>query len=139
MQFRQKERATIPVRVFKQRTILLSCVFSALLSGALYTHLFYLPFYFQASKGTNAEVSGIRIIAYLISMKVASIAIGGLVTEIEYCTPFTWFSSLSSHLAADSYTLSKSTPHLAFKLATKFLLISAWDLACKYLSLLYKS
>jgi len=32
----QKERATIPLRVFKQRTVLVSCVFSALLSMALY-------------------------------------------------------------------------------------------------------
>jgi Na+/melibiose symporter-like transporter len=93
MQFRQKEKATIPLRVFKQQTILVSCVFSALLSGALYTHLFYLPFYFQASKGTNAEESGIRIIAYLVSMTIASILIGGVVTKLGYYTPFTWFGS----------------------------------------------
>jgi hypothetical protein len=37
IQFYQGDRATIPVRVFKQRTILVSCVFSALLSMALYT------------------------------------------------------------------------------------------------------
>lgn len=37
IQFYQKDRATIPLRVFKQRTIWVSCVFSALLSMALYT------------------------------------------------------------------------------------------------------
>jgi MFS family permease len=37
IQIYQKDRATIPVRVFKQRTILVSCLFSALLSMALYT------------------------------------------------------------------------------------------------------
>ena len=37
IQFYQKDRATVPVRVFKQRTILVSCVYSALLSMALYT------------------------------------------------------------------------------------------------------
>lgn len=37
IQFYQGDKATIPVRVFKQRTILVSCVFSALLSMALYT------------------------------------------------------------------------------------------------------
>lgn len=37
IQVYQKDRATVPIRVFKQRTILVSCVFSALLSMALYT------------------------------------------------------------------------------------------------------
>jgi MFS family permease len=37
IQIYQKDRATIPLRVFKQRTVLVSCVFSALLSMALYT------------------------------------------------------------------------------------------------------
>lgn len=36
IQIRQKDRATIPARVFKQQTVLVSCVFSALLSMALY-------------------------------------------------------------------------------------------------------
>lgn len=38
IQIKQKERATIPVRVFKQQTVLVSCIFSALLSMALYTY-----------------------------------------------------------------------------------------------------
>lgn len=37
IQFRQKDRATIPIRVFKQRTVLVSCLFSTFLSMALYT------------------------------------------------------------------------------------------------------
>jgi len=37
IQLYQKDRATIPVRVFKQRTVLTSCTFSAFLSMALYT------------------------------------------------------------------------------------------------------
>lgn len=39
IQILQKDRATIPLRVFKQRTVLVSCVFSALLSMALYTYV----------------------------------------------------------------------------------------------------
>ena len=37
IQLRQGERATIPVRVFTQRTVLISCLYSTLLSMALYT------------------------------------------------------------------------------------------------------
>ena len=88
IQVYQKDRATIPLRVFKQRTICVSCVFSAFLSMGLYTHIFYLPFYFQASKGTTAEESGIRTIAYLVSITCSSIVIGGLITFLGYYSPF---------------------------------------------------
>ncbi|KAF2639763.1 MFS transporter [Massarina eburnea CBS 473.64] len=93
LQVRQKDRATIPLRVFKQRTILVSCVFSALLSMSIYCHLFYLPFYFQAIKGTTAEQSGIRTIAYLVSVTSSSIVVGGLITKFGYYAPFMWLGS----------------------------------------------
>lgn len=37
IQIKQGDRATIPIRVFKQQTVLVSCIYSALLSMALYT------------------------------------------------------------------------------------------------------
>ncbi|KAF1953297.1 MFS transporter [Byssothecium circinans] len=111
LQVRQKDRATIPVRVFKQRTILVSCVFTALLAMALYCHLFYLPFYFQATKGTTAEESGIRTIAYLVSITVASIVIGGLITVIGTYTPFMWFGSAIFTIGCGMlYTLKVDSP-----------------------------
>jgi hypothetical protein len=60
---------------------------------ALYTHIYYLPFYFQAVKGTSAEGSGIRTIPYLVGMTIASIAVGGLVTAFGVYVPFTWAGS----------------------------------------------
>jgi hypothetical protein len=53
-----------------------------IMNMAVYTHLFYLPFYFQAVKGTTAVDSGIRTIPYLISVIVASIIVGGTITVI---------------------------------------------------------
>ena len=93
IQLRTGDRATIPYRVFTQRTVLFSCLFTAFLSMALYTHIFYLPFYFQAAKGTSAEESGIRTIAYLVSMTIASIVVGGAITGIGYYSPFMWVGS----------------------------------------------
>jgi len=60
---------------------------------ALYTHIYYLPFYFQAVKGTSAEGSGIRTIPYLVSLTLASIAAGGFVTVVGVYVPFTWVGS----------------------------------------------
>ncbi|PSN73106.1 MFS general substrate transporter [Corynespora cassiicola Philippines] len=111
IQIYQKDRATIPIRVFKQRTVLTSCVFSALLSMALYTHIFYLPFYFQASKGTTAEESGIRTIAYLVSITVSSIIIGAAITFLGYYSPFMWAGSAIFTVGCGMlYTLRVSSP-----------------------------
>lgn len=60
---------------------------------ALYTHIYYLPFYFQAVKGTSAEGSGIRTIPYLVSITISSIAVGGFVTVVGLYVPFTWIGS----------------------------------------------
>ncbi|KAK6535356.1 hypothetical protein TWF694_001818 [Orbilia ellipsospora] len=94
IQFKEQDDATIPPRIFlKNRTVLAACTFNSFLSMAIYTHIFYLPFYFQAVLGTSAVQSGIRCIPYLISVTVASIIVGGSVTAIGYYTPFMWASA----------------------------------------------
>ncbi|KAL6711052.1 hypothetical protein ACN47E_006927 [Coniothyrium glycines] len=111
IQIYQKDRATIPIRVFKQQTVLVSCIYSALLSMALYTHIFYLPFYFQAIKGTTAEESGIRTIAYLVSITCSSIVIGASITVVGWYAPFMWFGSAIFAIGAGMlYTLKVNSP-----------------------------
>jgi len=77
----------------------------------LYTHIFYLPFYFQATKGTTAEESGIRTIAYLVSNTLAAIVVGGTVTKIGYYSPFMWLGSAVFCVGAGLlYTLKVTSP-----------------------------
>jgi hypothetical protein len=74
-------------------------------------HIFYLPFYFQASKGTTAEQSGIRTIAYLVSITVASIIIGGAITVIGYYAPFMCLGSAVFTIGCGMlYTLKVASP-----------------------------
>lgn len=56
-------------------------------------HIFYLPFYFQAVKGTTAEGSGIRTIPYLASIILSSIIAGAGITYIGWYKPFMIFGS----------------------------------------------
>jgi hypothetical protein len=51
-------------------------------------HIYYLPFYFQAVKGTSAEGSGIRTIPYLGSVIISSIVAGAGITVCGYYKPF---------------------------------------------------
>ncbi|EPS44955.1 hypothetical protein H072_993 [Dactylellina haptotyla CBS 200.50] len=95
IQFREQDNATIPPRIFlHNRTVLAACTFNAFLSMAIYAHIYFLPFYFQAARGTSAVQSGIRCIPYLISVTVASIIVGGSVTVFGYYTPFMWVSAV---------------------------------------------
>ena len=53
-------------------------------------HIYYLPFYFQAVKGTTAEESGIRCIPYLVSITLSSIVVGGAITALGPYNPPMW-------------------------------------------------
>ncbi|OAP60974.1 hypothetical protein AYL99_05978 [Fonsecaea erecta] len=86
--------ATLPPRIMlRQRTIFVCAFFSAFLAMGLYTHIYFLPFYFQAVKGTTAEGSGIRTIPYLVSITISSIVVGASITTLGPYVPFTWFGS----------------------------------------------
>jgi Na+/melibiose symporter-like transporter len=56
-------------------------------------HIYYLPFYFQAVKGTTAEGSGIRTIPYLASIIISSIVAGAGITVLGLYKPFMIFGS----------------------------------------------
>jgi len=64
-----------------------------LISMGLYAHIYYLPFYFQASRGTSAEASGIRTIPYLLSNPLSSLIVGAAVVKFGWYTPFMYFGS----------------------------------------------
>ena len=88
------DRATIPPRILlKQRTVFASAWFSAFLAMGLYVHIYYLPIYFQGVKGTTAEGSGLRLVAYLVSNTIISIFVGGAITLIGYYVPFMWIGA----------------------------------------------
>ncbi|KAF7912858.1 uncharacterized protein EAF01_001879 [Botrytis porri] len=105
-QFLRGERATIPPRIFSQRTVLSACLFSCFMSMGLYTHIYYLPFYFQAVKGTSAEASGICTIPYLGSVIVSSIFAGAGITILGFYKPFMIFAGAVFTIGAGlMYTL----------------------------------
>ncbi|EXJ77514.1 hypothetical protein A1O3_09741 [Capronia epimyces CBS 606.96] len=94
IQIRKGELATLPPRIMlRQRTVFVCAFFSSFLAMGLYTHIYYLPFYFQAVKGTTAEESGIRTIPYLVSITIASIVVGASITALGPYVPFTWVGS----------------------------------------------
>lgn len=64
-----------------------------LLGIAQATHAYYLPFYFQAVRGTNAAISGVRNLPYGILCSVGILATGFLITSKGYYVPYMWLGS----------------------------------------------
>ncbi|KAL5531126.1 hypothetical protein ACEPAG_4002 [Sanghuangporus baumii] len=90
IQYIRGNEATLPRRVVMQRSVLAGSLYTILFSMAFFTHIFFLPFYFQAVKGTTAEKSGICSIPYLVSVSLASVISAGAIIKIGYYSPFMW-------------------------------------------------
>ena len=60
IQLWRQELATVPPRVFKQRTVWSGAWFASMIGGSFFTMIYYLPIWFQAIKGVSAEKSGKR-------------------------------------------------------------------------------
>ena len=101
------ERATVPPRIFMQRSIA-SAFFVSCCIGAHQTLIrksfcsrndmlgknrpnrtvYYLPIWFQAIKGNSAVESGIHLLPQVIALVISSIATGVLTSRTGYYTPF---------------------------------------------------
>ncbi|ESZ91057.1 hypothetical protein SBOR_8551 [Sclerotinia borealis F-4128] len=84
------DRATIPLRIFLNRSLTLSLLTSALLYLGTIVHTFYLPFYFQSAKGTSAAGSGLRMLPYTVTLSVSQLVVGSAVASIGLYLPFMW-------------------------------------------------
>ncbi|KAL6916598.1 hypothetical protein FSST1_008093 [Fusarium sambucinum] len=111
IQIRQGEAALIKPRIVSQRSVLLGCMFSALYQGAMTTQTYHLPFYFQAVKGVDPQMSGINILPHGVTTTVATLIIGSVITWLGYYIPFMWMGSAIFTTGAGLLcTIDQSTP-----------------------------
>ncbi|KAI0201090.1 major facilitator superfamily domain-containing protein [Astrocystis sublimbata] len=79
--------ATIPPRIFMQRSILAGFWTTVVLGSQMIIFVYFLPVWFQAIQGVSAVDSGIRLLPTTLSIVVASISNGIFITKIGYYTP----------------------------------------------------
>lgn len=75
------EKALIPPRIIKQRTVAASCGAAFFIYGALLLQAFYLPIWFQAIKNTSAITSGVNMIPYMLTNALFSLLAGVFVSQ----------------------------------------------------------
>ncbi|KAJ5804551.1 uncharacterized protein N7518_000854 [Penicillium psychrosexuale] len=88
VQYTQQDNATVPPRIFFRRTIWTAALYSFCLGAAFLSSVYFLPIWFQAVKNASPVSSGIMNLPMLISVVVASILSGIIITFVGYYTPF---------------------------------------------------
>ncbi|EOD51089.1 putative mfs transporter protein [Neofusicoccum parvum] len=112
IQIWKQEKATVPPRVLKNRTVWSCAWFGALLGGAFFVFVYYIPLWFQAIKGATAVKSGIMNLPMILGLVVVSMIAGISVSLIGYYVPFMLASSVFMAIGAGLLsTLEPDTGH----------------------------
>ena len=116
LQFRLGEKATVPVRFLKQRTVLMASCFTFLISVSNFADGYYLPFYFQAAQGVSATQSGISFISLAFPEIIAIMASGAIATKTGHYVPLMVLGSIVGAIGTGFLTsigLTTTTPQWA--------------------------
>jgi hypothetical protein len=74
------ERALIQPHLFKDRNILVMCIYIFFVVGPMFILIYYLPIYFQSIKHVSAAQSGIRNLPFILGVSLFTIMSGGLIS-----------------------------------------------------------
>ncbi|MCJ1312245.1 hypothetical protein MMC25_005919 [Agyrium rufum] len=109
------ENATVPGRIFFNRSVLAGAWFSFFSGGAMVTMLYFLPMWFQAVKGTSAVKSGIMILPTILGMTMTAVVAGILTKRIGYYSQWMIASSVLMPIGAGLIsTFTPTIPHSAW-------------------------
>ncbi|KAI1171714.1 putative MFS transporter [Nemania sp. FL0916] len=89
-QIRDQVNCTIPLHIFRSRTVCAACAFVLFVQVAIVAQTYYWPIYFQTVKNTNAETSGIFILPLIISNSLVTVSTGWATSKLRYYVPFAW-------------------------------------------------
>lgn len=103
------DNATVPARIFFNRSIIAGGWFSFYSGGAMQVLFYFLPIWFQAIKHASAVKSGIMSLPLVLGLVIMGISAGILTKKIGYYTPWMILSSVLMPIGAGLITTF--TPH----------------------------
>ncbi|KAK2800909.1 hypothetical protein FQN51_005844 [Onygenales sp. PD_10] len=104
----QKDKATVPSYLIRNRNMFGALLYIMGISGAMFICMYYLPWWFQAVKSVSATKSGIMSLPTMLGLVISSIICGFLVTALGYYTPFLIVSSMVGTVGAGLLTHLKT-------------------------------
>ena len=101
-----RDRALIQGRLIKDRNIGAMCAFFFVMSGPFLLILYYLPLYFQATRGDSAQSSGIKNLPLVLGVSLFLAISGVIITITRYYVPLMILGSALTAIACGLiYTL----------------------------------
>ena len=84
LQYRQGDKATLPPRIAKQRSMIAGLWYTACCNGVLAVTEYYISIYFQGVRGYTATKSGLLALPMLVGFSVSLLAAGMGITWLGY-------------------------------------------------------
>ncbi|KAF7862677.1 hypothetical protein EAF04_007550 [Stromatinia cepivora] len=107
--FTTPEDRLFPIQFLKSRTMLLLFICTAAAGTALCVPIFYIPLFFQFSKGDNGIEAAVRLMPFIVLYIVTVMSQGVLMSKVGYYWPFfvLWgMFALSGGAAMTTVTIS---------------------------------
>ncbi|RYP10429.1 hypothetical protein DL764_000612 [Monosporascus ibericus] len=105
IQWRAQDNATVPPRIFKNRTIWSCAIYQFTLGAGFFVFIYFVPLWFQAVQGVSAIESGTRNLPMLIGNIVGTTIAGILVAVTGYYAPFMYIGTIITSVGAGLLTL----------------------------------
>ncbi|KEZ43465.1 hypothetical protein SAPIO_CDS4659 [Scedosporium apiospermum] len=90
LQFRFKESSTVPLRIFRSRTVSAACAFMMLVQVAMVLQSYFWPIYFQSVRNTSARDSGINMLPMIVSNSIGTVCAGWIASMYGHYVPLMW-------------------------------------------------
>lgn len=111
IQWWEGERAVFVGRLLRNPILAIGITYAFFFVGSFFNILYYLPIYFQAVDGVSATDSGIRNLAMILAVSIATILSGGIITATGHFAPFMVIAGVIATIGSGFiYTLDIDTP-----------------------------
>ncbi|KAJ5183451.1 hypothetical protein N7492_001067 [Penicillium capsulatum] len=107
-EYRQGDRAMIPLAMVAQRTVWSSCIFLMCVFAMVLCASYYLPIYFQAVRNDSPLMSGVHLLPSILSQLLLAVSSGALITNLGYYFPWAFFCAVFTSIG--SGLISTFTP-----------------------------
>lgn len=87
-QWYRGDDATIPFRLFKNRTVAFGTIVSFGIAAAYFSELYFLPIYFQTVRGSSALRSGVQTLPFIVAVIISITATGIVVEKTGVYVPY---------------------------------------------------